>query len=105
MEHLSEELAQLDRGNIHALMGSEVQIRELMSNLDQAVLEVEKMEMRLNVYDELLSNVRATMTKMSDQYSRILLENKNLRLLCSEVDDLVVRRHCYSLCHWIENTT
>lgn len=91
MENLSEELAQLDQGNIHSLMGSEAQIRELMGHLDQAVLEIEQMEMKLTVYDELLSGVRDTMQKMGKQYSRILVENRNLTALHAEVEDLVVR--------------
>ena len=91
MENLSEELAQLDQGNIHSLMGSETQIRELMTDLDQAILEIEQMEMKLTVYDELLSGVRVMMQKMGQQYSCILVENKNLRALHTEVEDLVVR--------------
>lgn len=91
MENLSEELAQLDQGNIHSLMGSETQIRELMTDLDQAILEIEQMEMKLTVYDELLSGVRVMMQKMGQQYSSILVENKNLRALHTEVEDLVVR--------------
>ena len=46
-EHLSEELAQLDEANIHALMGSETQIRDLMSHIDQALYEIEQMESKL----------------------------------------------------------
>ena len=92
MENLSEELAQLDQGNIHSLMGSETQIRELMTDLDQAILEIEQMEMKLTVYDELLSGVRVMMQKMGQQYSSILVENKNWRALHTEVEDLVGRR-------------
>lgn len=92
MEHLSEELSQLDQGNIHSLMGSEVQITQLLEHLDQAVMEIEKMETRLDVYDTLLTNVRDSMGKLSSQYSIILLQNTNLKALCQEVDALVVRQ-------------
>ena len=91
MENLSEELSQLDQGNIHSLMGSEVQITQLLEHLDQAVMEIEKMETRLDVYDTLLSNVRESMSKIGSQYSVILLQNTNLKSLCQEVEDLVVR--------------
>ena len=97
MEHLSEELAQLDQGNIHSLMGSEVQITQLLEHLDQAVMEIEKMETRLDVYDTLLSNVRDNMGKLGSQYAVILLQNTNLKALCKEVDDLVVR-HAVCCC-------
>lgn len=90
MEHLSEELSQLDQGNIHSLMGSELQITQLLEHLDQAVMEIEKMETRLDVYDTLLSNVRDNMGKLGSQYSVILLQNANLKALCKEVEQLVV---------------
>lgn len=92
MENLSEELSQLDQGNIHSLMGSEVQITQLLEHLDQAVMEIEKMETRLDVYDTLLSNVRESMSKIGSHYSVILLQNTNLKALCQEVEDLVVSR-------------
>ena len=90
MENLSEELSQLDQSNIHSLMGSEEQIEQLMEYLGGGVMEIEKMEMRLTVYDELLAGVRETMQKLSFQYSHILRQNTNLKSLCDEVDELVV---------------
>lgn len=90
MENLSEELAQLDQSNIHALMGSEKQIEQLMEYLEGGIMEVEKMEMRLTVYDELLGGVRETMQKLNFQYSHILRQNTNLKSLCNEVDELIV---------------
>lgn len=90
MENLSEELSELDQSNIHSLMGSEEQIEQLMEYLEGGIVEVEKMEMRLNVYDELLSGVRETMQKLSFQYNHILRQNTNLGSLYKEVDDLVV---------------
>lgn len=71
-------------------MGSEKQIEQLMEYLEGGIMEVEKMEMQLNVYDELLASVRDTMQKLSFQYSHILRQNANLKSLCDEVDDLVV---------------
>ena len=90
MENLSEELSQLDQSNIHSLMGSEEQIEQLMEYLEGAIMEIEKMEMHLNVYDELLAGVRDTMQKLGFQYSHILRQNTNLKFLCDEVDELVV---------------
>ena len=92
MENLSEELSQLDQSNIHSLMGSEVQIEQLMEHLEGGIMEIEKMEMQLDVYDSLLTNVRDTMQKLSFQYSHILRQNTNLKLLCDEVEDLVVSK-------------
>lgn len=93
MENLSEELSQLDQSNIHSLMGSEEQIEQLMEYLEGGIMEIEKMEMRLTVYDELLAGVRDTMQKLSFQYSHILRQNANLKSLCDEVDELVVRKY------------
>ncbi len=90
MEHLSEELAQLDQGNIRSLMDSESQIQDLMTRLEHGIVEIERMEMKMNVYDELMSGVREAMGKLGNQYSCILLQNKNLQALFSEVDNLVV---------------
>jgi len=90
MEHLSEELSQLDQGNIHSLMGSETEIQDLMARLEQGVLEIERMEMKINVYDELLSTVREAMGKLGVQYSNILLQSNNLKSLFDEVNELVV---------------
>lgn len=90
MAQLSEELAQLDQGNIHSLMDSETQIQELMERLEQGVVEIERMEYKMNVYDTLLSTVREAMSKLGIQYSRLLLQNDNLRSLFAEVEELVV---------------
>lgn len=90
MENLSEELSQLDQGNIHALMGSEAQIQELMKKVELAIFEIDKMESKINVYDELLNTVRESMLKLGTQYSMIILQNTNLKALFTEVDDLVV---------------
>jgi hypothetical protein len=90
-EHLSEELAHLDQANIRALMGSEFAIADLMHSLDQAVQEVGGMETKLQVYDQLLSGVRTTMARLGGQYAAILMENRNLRALLAEVDELVTK--------------
>ena len=80
-------------------MGSEVAISELMHNLDQAVREVGDMETKLEVYDQLLSGVRTTMGHLGGQYSAILVENRNLQALLTEIDELVVSfSHSLSLC-------
>ena len=71
-------------------MGSEIAISELMSGLDHAVREIGDMETKLEVYDQLLSGVRVTMARLGGQYSAILMENRNLEALLSEVDELVV---------------
>ncbi len=104
MENLSEELSQLDQSNIHSLMESEEQIEQLMEYLEGGIIEVEKMETRLTVYDTLLANVRETMQKLSFQYSHILRQNTNLKLLCDEVDDLVVSfNHVTTWMHTVEH--
>ena len=90
VDNLTEELSQLDQSNIHSLMRSEEQIEQLMEHLEGGIVEIEKMEMQLTVYDELLAGVRETMQKLSFQYSHILRQNANLKSLCDEVNELVV---------------
>ena len=80
----------LSQANIRALMGSEDAITELMSSLDKAVHEIGGMETKLEVYDQLLSGVRGMMGKMGSQYAAILMENRNLKSLLREVEELVV---------------
>ncbi|XP_064407161.1 exocyst complex component 1-like [Halichondria panicea] len=91
MENLTEELAQLDQGNIHSLMDSESQIQELMERLDQGVVEIDRMDMKMNVYDQLLGTVRDAMGKLGGQYSHILCQNSNLKSLFAEVEGLVTQ--------------
>lgn len=45
----------MDEANIHALMGSEAQIRQLMSHIDQALFEIDAVEHKLR-YLMLLTN-------------------------------------------------
>lgn len=78
-------------------MGSEVAISQLMRGLDTAVREIGDMETKLEVYDQLLSGVRVTMASLGSQYASILMENKNLKSLFREVDELVVSYY-FSLC-------
>ena len=47
MDHLAEELTHLDEANIRTMMGSEKDITDLMSHLDQALTEIESMETKL----------------------------------------------------------
>lgn len=48
------------------------------------------METKLAVYDELLTTVRNSMGSLHNEYSRILVWDKNLKKLLNAVDDIVV---------------
>ena len=46
--------------------------------------------MKLSVYDELLGSVRVSMSKLSKDYSVIMVWDKNLKSLLEQVTDIVV---------------
>ena len=53
-------------------------------------LSIQQMEMKLSVYDELLSSVRVSMSKLSKDYSAIMIWDRNLKALLEQVADIVV---------------
>ena len=53
-------------------------------------LSIQQMEMKLSVYDELLSSVRVSMSKLSKDYSAIMIWDRNLKALLEQVTDIVV---------------
>ncbi|KAG0714482.1 Exocyst complex component 1 [Chionoecetes opilio] len=52
-EQLSRDLSMLDGANIHTMMASEAQVKALMEMIDSAYTEAEKIEERLDSYDEI----------------------------------------------------
>ena len=89
-ERLAEELSGLDGANIHAIMGSEKQVQELIKLLDQALWELESTESRLQDYDSLLRAVRDSMELMGEKDNSLRVEDQNRRKLVTQIESLVV---------------
>lgn len=92
MEVLARDLSLLDGENVQCVLASETQMEALMEQLDVAIGEADKIEDRLNSYDEILCHVRDTMEKMEKKNSMISVVNKNNTLLMAELDNILVRR-------------
>uniref|UniRef100_A0A1X7VCF4 Exocyst complex component Sec3 PIP2-binding N-terminal domain-containing protein n=1 Tax=Amphimedon queenslandica TaxID=400682 RepID=A0A1X7VCF4_AMPQE len=88
-ENLSQQLSNLDEANIHTLMDSETQIHTLMKSIDNTTIEIGQTELKLAVYDELLMDVRSNMSKLTKDYSRIMILDRNLKALLSQVEEIV----------------
>ncbi|XP_077983719.1 exocyst complex component 1-like isoform X2 [Glandiceps talaboti] len=88
-EQLSRDLSVLDGENIHSIMGSEEQVLILMKLLDQSLKEVEKLETRLESYDDMLAGVKTHMEQMQQKDSLIQVQNKNRNKLADELGGLI----------------
>ncbi|XP_062502938.1 exocyst complex component 1-like isoform X2 [Corticium candelabrum] len=88
-EKLTEELACLDDANIHSIIASEEQVVFLLSQMDTALWELQKIEDKLCTYDSLLQEVRDAMEDMDDKDKRLQIEDRNHERLLDEVESLV----------------
>lgn len=91
MEVLARDLSLLDGENVQCVLASESQMEALMEQLDVAIAEADKIEDRLNSYDEILCHVRDTMEKMEKKNSMISVVNRNNTLLLAELENVLVR--------------
>lgn len=91
MEVLARDLSLLDGENVQCVLASETQMETLMEQLDLAIAEADKIEQRLDSYDEILCHVRDTMEKMEKKNSMISVMNKNNTLLLAELENVLVR--------------
>lgn len=88
-EQLSRDLSVLDGANIHSMMASEAQVEALMKMIDAAYTESEKIESRLDSYDEILLHVKDSIEKMADKNTSIEQTNANNCKLLEELDRLI----------------
>ncbi|XP_042208281.1 exocyst complex component 1-like [Homarus americanus] len=88
-EQLSRDLSVLDGANIHSMMASEAQVEALMVMIDSAYTEAEKIETRLDSYDEILLHVKDSIEKMADKNTSIEQTNANNSKLLEELDRLI----------------
>ncbi|XP_063594157.1 exocyst complex component 1-like isoform X1 [Penaeus indicus] len=88
-EQLSRDLSVLDGANIHSMMASEAQVEALMEMIDTAYTEAEKIESRLDSYDEILQHVKDSIEKIADKNTSIEQTNANNSKLLEELDRLI----------------
>uniref|UniRef100_A0A8C4PSL1 Exocyst complex component 1 n=1 Tax=Equus asinus asinus TaxID=83772 RepID=A0A8C4PSL1_EQUAS len=88
-ERLSRELQVLDGANIQSIMASEKQVNILMKLLDEALKEVDQIELKLSSYEEMLQSVKEQMDQISESNHLIHLSNTNNVKLLSEIEFLV----------------
>ncbi|KAH0616189.1 hypothetical protein JD844_027126 [Phrynosoma platyrhinos] len=85
-DKLSRELQVLDGANIQSIMASEKQVNILMQLLDEALKEVDQIELKLSSYEEMLQSVKEQMDQISESNHLIHLSNTNNLKLLSEID-------------------
>ncbi|XP_004706390.1 exocyst complex component 1 [Echinops telfairi] len=90
---LLEELPKVTEGmcqaNIQSIMASEKQVNILMKLLDEALKEVDQIELKLSSYEEMLQSVKEQMDQISESNHLIHLSNTNNVKLLSEIEFLV----------------
>lgn len=91
MEQLSKNLQDLDGANVQSILASEKQVNALMEQIETAIGEANRVEARLDAYDEILCHVRDTMEKMGEKNTMIEVANNNNIKLLSELERLVMQ--------------
>lgn len=91
MDQLSKNLQDLDGANVQSVLASEKQVNALMEQIETAIVEANRVEARLDAYDEILCHVRDTMEKMGEKNAMIEVANNNNIKLLSELERLVVQ--------------
>lgn len=89
MEQLSKNLQDLDGANVQSVLASEKQVDSLMEQIETAIIEADKVEQRLTVYDEILAHTRDTMEKMGEKNTMIEIANTNNIKLMHELEKIV----------------
>ncbi|XP_058829670.1 exocyst complex component 1 [Topomyia yanbarensis] len=89
MEQLGKKLQELDGANIQSVLASEKQVDALMDQIEAAISEAEKVEKRLDDYDEILCHIRDTMEKMGEKNQMIEIANTNNVKLLQELEKVV----------------
>lgn len=91
MDQLSKNLQDLDGANVQSVLASEKQVNALMEQIETAIAEANRVEARLDAYDEILCHVRDTMEKMGEKNAMIEVANNNNIKLLSELERLVMQ--------------
>ncbi|XP_075752762.1 exocyst complex component 1-like isoform X3 [Pelodiscus sinensis] len=84
-EKLSTDLQVLDEANLQAIISSEKQVTLLMDSIDQALVEVAKVEGTLQIYEELLGSVKQQMDHIQQGNSLLHRIDSNHEKLMGEI--------------------
>lgn len=90
METLGKNLQDLDGANVQSVLASEKQVDALMEHIETAIDEAEKIEQRLDSYDEILCHIRETMEKMGEKNAMIEIANNNNINLLQELERVIL---------------
>ncbi|XP_009987377.1 PREDICTED: exocyst complex component 1-like [Tauraco erythrolophus] len=101
-EQLSNDLHVLDEANLRAIISSEKQVTQLMSSIDEALVEVARVEETLQIYDELLGSVKQQMDHIHRENSLLHRIVSNKTRLMDEILFLTThlnlsKEHCDAL--------
>nr|CAD7442489.1 unnamed protein product [Timema bartmani] len=79
----------LCQANVHSVLASEQQVALLTVQIEAAIGEAEKLESRLDSYDEVLCHIRDTMEKMEEKNLLIEVANANNQKLLVQLQTVI----------------
>lgn len=80
----------ISQANLRAIISSEKQVTQLMGSIDEALVEVDRMEETLQIYDELLGSVKQQMDHIHRENSLLHHVISNKTRLMDEILFLTV---------------
>ncbi|XP_035207311.1 exocyst complex component 1-like [Stegodyphus dumicola] len=88
-EQLSRELSELDAANIRSIMASEQKVQGLMNMLQTSYDEICELESRLDVYDDILKNVKDSVIQMEEKDAHMKIQHRNNIKLLHELENMI----------------
>uniref|UniRef100_A0A2L2Y966 Exocyst complex component 1 n=1 Tax=Parasteatoda tepidariorum TaxID=114398 RepID=A0A2L2Y966_PARTP len=88
-EQLARELSELDAANIRSIMASELKVQGLMNMLQTSYDEVCELEDKLDIYDDILKNVKDSVVQMEEKDARMKMQHRNNIKLLNELENMV----------------
>ncbi|XP_016986058.1 exocyst complex component 1 [Drosophila rhopaloa] len=89
IEQLSRELHDLDGANMQSVLASEQKVLKMMEHIDNAISEADKLENRLDSYEDILGHVKETMEKIGGKNAMIEIANNNNIKLMKELNKVI----------------
>ncbi|KAG9150381.1 hypothetical protein Leryth_014560 [Lithospermum erythrorhizon] len=90
-ERLKRELQALEAANVHAILGTEVLVSEVLQGLESASNIVEDMDEWLGIFNMKLRHMREDIESIETRNNKLELQSSNNKLLSEELDKLVER--------------
>ncbi|XP_065352705.1 exocyst complex component 1 isoform X1 [Cloeon dipterum] len=89
METLARDLSILDGKNIHSVLAAEQQVEALMSHLENAISEADKIESQLNVYCDSIQHIQKSIVNMGKKNTTNQVIGKNNQVLLEELENII----------------